>query len=58
MVNSHPPDPKLPEPEINDTRIGDNGDELYWDGVAWVPYVDPPEWPGEDPDPKFLVREH
>ena len=52
MGNTPPPDPR-----VNDTWIDDAGELLYWDGAAWAAYADPPEWPGEDPDPRWLDRE-
>jgi hypothetical protein len=42
---------------MNDTWVDETGDLLYWDGANWASYADPPEWPGGDPDPKWLERE-
>jgi hypothetical protein len=52
MPTSPPPDP-----QVDDTWIDDAGELFYWNGSDWVAYEDPPEWPGEDPDPKWLERE-
>jgi hypothetical protein len=53
MTNSPPEDPRE-----NDTWFNDAGELCYWDGKKkdWMPYADPPEWPGEDPDPRWLFR--
>jgi hypothetical protein len=52
MTGTPPANPKLNEPWIDDA-----GEELYWNGVAWVAYADPPELPGRDLDPVYLERE-
>jgi hypothetical protein len=52
MTNSPPKDPK-----VDDIWLNDAGELHYWDGKRWALYDDPPEWPGDDPDPKWLYRD-
>lgn len=43
-----------PNPQANDTWLDDAGELKYFNGTAWVPYVDLPDVPLE---PNFLERE-
>jgi hypothetical protein len=47
-----------PNPRVNDVWIDDAGELFYWNGSDWMPYEDPPEWPGDgDPGPNWLYRD-
>lgn len=57
MTNPAPSDGRPLNPEMNDIWVDPGGELFYWDGTGWLPYADPPEWPGEDPDPRFLQKD-
>jgi hypothetical protein len=46
------------DPRENDVWIKDDGELRYWDGDKndWALYEDPPEWPGDDQEPRWLYR--
>jgi hypothetical protein len=42
------------EPQVNDVRLGDDGELEFFDGTAWIPYSDVP---GDAGSPNALTRE-
>jgi hypothetical protein len=49
--------PKPPSPKPDDVWVDDAGEAFTWNGREWVPYDDPPRWPGKDPKPRWIDRE-
>jgi hypothetical protein len=57
MTNPAPSDDRPLSPEVDDIWVDPDGELFYWDGTGWLPYADPPEWPGEDPAPLILRKD-